>query len=152
MKKYKSGNRKKMPISIILIIIWMGFMAIRNLFRLIDLERFEINQEILGNGIAIINYLADAIILLAFILLIVSFILRKRSSWKYFIILIIVLIIGIVWGLFFVGNLSNFIPAEALNFVFILTYIIAFLIILFYVFFAYVVYEKRGYFDKWQIN
>ncbi len=148
MKNNKLENSKKMPMSIILIVIWMSLMAIRNAFRLIDLERFAINQDIFGSNLSIFNYIADAIILVAFVLLIISFILRKKNSWKYFIILMAVLVIGIVWGSFFVRNLSEFFPAEATDFVFIFTYIIVFLIILFYTFLAYVVYRKRSYFSR----
>lgn len=148
-------KKEKTPISIVLIIIWMGYMAFRVLSKLINLKRFELNSQLLGESMARFNYIMDAIILVAFIILIVFFILRKRNSWKYFIYLIAILIIGHIIGLFYIDKLKILLPLdspEAENFVVTFTYIITFLLILFHSFLIYIVYKKRNYFLNYNAN
>ena len=141
-------NKKKTPISIILITVWMGFMAIRTLAKLINLERLELNKNLLGSGFAIFNYVTDTIILIALIILIVLFILRKKNTWKYFIVLMVVLIIGVMISFFYISLTIDLFPSESQSFISIVIFLFFIVLILFYIFLTYVVYGKRGYFVK----
>ncbi len=140
--------KRKMPISFILIMIWMGFMIVKILFKLFNVSKLERNAFILGETVAYINYFVDALILLFFIILLCLFILRKRYAWKYFIGLMIFVIIGNIIGLFYLPKVLSLVPAESQLFVLGTAIITTILIILFYLVLIYIVYRRRRYFDR----
>jgi len=145
------NSKSKMPISIVLIIVWMFFMIIRTIVKLISLERFQLNKLFFGSNLALFNYIIDAIILVAFIIIITLFILRKRNSWKYFIVLMAVLIIGVIMSMFYVSSTIAILftnSPDEVSFIKTFTYMTLFLLILFYALLAYVVYRKKEYFVK----
>lgn len=147
----KSDKENKTPISIRLIMVWMGYMSLRALANLVSMNNFKLNAEILGQNLAIFNYLSDLTILFAFIALIVLFVKRKKDSWIYFIILMVFLIIGNIIGLFYVDKIFSLIPIEEPgfeSFVIAFLFIFIFLVTAFYLFLAYVVYRKRDYFKS----
>jgi len=144
-------NNRKTPISIIFIIGWMVYMVVRILFKSVSINRLNANIDLLGQNLALFNYIADVIILIAFIILIILFIYKKRDSWKYFIILMGILVIGNIIGLFYIDQLTNVIPIadpSLVSFVTIAAYIFSILLMIFYAILAYIVYTKRGYFKN----
>jgi len=148
-------EKGKKSISIVLIIIWMGYMILRNILKLLNTERFELNSVIFGKSFTLFNWVADFLIAIAFLVVIVLFFLRKRNSWKYFIYLMVILIIGVIISLFYIDQLKVLLPSdsqEAESFVLVFTYIINFLLILFYSLLAYIVYKKKEYFSNHNAN
>ena len=66
--KIKDLNKKnKAPISITLIIIWIVLAGISTLLKQFDMSRLELNKQILGSSLGILNYFADWVIFGLFI-------------------------------------------------------------------------------------
>lgn len=150
----KQINNRKRPTSITLIIIWMFLMVFRGISKLFDMKRFALNQQLVGESMALFNYAMDFLILIAFIFLIIFFIMRKKNSWKYFLIIITVLIVGgafsIVYVLLYPEMLLSTLPLDtaSLGFIFTFTIIVSILILLFYLLVGHSVYKNRSYFNK----
>jgi hypothetical protein len=145
-KNKTSGIKKKMPFSLKLVFVWMIFMIIRGIAKLTNLTRLEENYVLLGKVMGIINYGIDAIVLVAFVILISMFIIRKRNTWKYFVSLMVFLMIGLLIGLIYIPNMLTMIPVESQNFVLIGTIVGQILLFLFYALLISIVYRKRRYF------
>ncbi len=149
-KKQTRKDMKKRPIAITLIIAWMIYIVMRNFFKLFNFgERFELNKLVLGRELAIINYISDVIILIAFVILIFLFIHRIKNSWKYFIVIMIFLTIGALTAIFYIDKGLSILPKEIPKDSFYPFVIVAIsLITAFYIFLIYVVYKNRNYFNK----
>jgi|SRR3989344_6869420 len=145
-------NNSKRPPTITFLLIWISYMILRGFLKLINVEKIEQNKQIFG-WFAIVNYWIDIAILIVFIIILFSFIKRRANTWKYFIGLIIFLIIGTIVGqiiafthadkiIALVGEdlpLSIFLISSVISSIFLIT---------FYVFIAIVTYRKRRYFNK----
>ncbi|MEK6896769.1 MAG: hypothetical protein AABX12_04920 [Nanoarchaeota archaeon] len=145
--EHLKAHRKK-PLSLTLITVWMGFMIFRIFLKLFDINRLERNASVLGDMLAYVNYFIDAFILLMFVVLICLFLFKHRNAGKYFIGLMAILIIGNFLGLFYLPASLALFPPESQGFMSVFLILASILIALFYAFLAYVVYRKRGYFDK----
>ena len=146
-QKHREISKKK-PLSLTLITVWMGFMILRTFFKLFDTNRLGRNASIFGETLTYLNYFIDAFILLMFVILVCLFLFKNRNAWKYFIALMAILIIGNILGLFYLPASIALFPPESQGFMSILLVITAIVISLFYAFLAYLVYKKRGYFEK----
>ncbi len=143
----KLVTKKKMPFSLKLIFIWMIFMVIRGLAKLTNLARLEENYTLLGKAMAITNYVIDAIVLVAFVILICMFLLRKKNTWKYFILLIGFMMIGVLISFAYLPKILELLPIESQDFVLIWTVGGQILLLLFYTLLIFIAYRKRGYFQ-----
>ncbi len=151
------SNHGGMPISIILIILWMFYMVARGFAKLINIKELELNKLFFGVMFSWINYFIDIFILISFIILIVLFLKRYKNTWRYLIYLVSFLILGIIISMIYMflsldkltllmntfGIPSNF-PME----IFIIFYIIIyFILLLFYSFIIYFTYKNKNYFN-----
>lgn len=153
---YKTQKRK-MPLSFVLILVWMFIAAISLLFKQFNLERLEANMLLLGDTFALANYFADFIILFGFIALIFLFFFRIRNTWKFFICFIALLVIGELIGTIYaimsvdrVVQVYNetFPFAIASEAIIALSLAIFVLHLLFYFIVSFFVYKNRAYFKN----
>jgi len=140
---FQRQSKRKRPLSITLIIAWMVFMIFKNFLKLFDTSRLERNASILGQNMAYFNYIADVFFLLVFVILICLFLLRTRNAWKYFAGTMALLIIGNLVGMLYIPQFIASLPSESQSFIFIFTLLGDILVILFYLFLAYIVYRRR---------
>lgn len=152
MKKQNKTKQSKRPISIILIMIWMVIAAFSTLFKQFNLERLEMNKQIMGGVLALSNYFIDFFILIGFVTFIVLFWKRKRA-WKQFIGFIIFLIAGELFSFVYIIMHSSEIlePLRITNvfspkLLIIISLIVLLLHLLFYVLIIYFTYKNRNYF------
>jgi len=153
MNKNKTQKRK-IPISIILIIVWMVIAIISTLIKQFDMERLATNKIIMGVTLALLNYMIDFIILFGFVIFLFLF-WKRKNIWKYFIYFIVFLMIGEL--LSFALTILNIDKAlEVVDILGILTptsLIISSLFVIllhltFYFVVIYFTYKNRGYFEK----
>ena len=102
----KDKPRKKMPLSIILIIIWMSLAVIGLAFNLISMRQLSLSRQLLGDTFAFIDYGIDWLIVVAFSIFIITFIRRTKNVWRPFVWFILFLIVGemikTTYGLLFI--------------------------------------------------
>lgn len=150
--KQNKQQKKRISITIIFVIVWMFYMVLRGIFKLLNYNRIEFNKKIFGN-FALIDYWIDVLIFILFIIFIFLFIKKVPKTWKYFIYFITFLISGIV-----VRNIYNFLLADkivallGLNIpptVFLISTVVSSLVIIvFYSLIIYLVYKNRSYFKN----
>lgn len=145
-------QQKKRPIAITLLLVWIGYMIFRGILKSINLERLELNKQILGK-FAIINYWIDLGILIVFILIFICLIKRRANTWRYLIAIVVFLMIGTVIGQILSIILANKIIAisgqDLPRSVFLFSMIISSIILLvFYSFVIFETYKNRFYFTK----
>lgn len=150
MKSKNNTQKRKRPMGITLVIIWICYMVLRGILKAIDYSRIEISRKIFGT-FGLVDYWIDIFILLAFVVFIPLFIKRIPSTWKYFIGFISFLILGII-----IGNVYNFFVMDKIveilkinlpPTVYLISTIVGSLfIVIFYVLIIYVVYKNRSYF------
>lgn len=138
--------KKKMPFSLKLIFVWMILMVIRGLAKLINITKLENNYILLGKAMAITNYVIDAIILVALVILISMFLIKKRNAWKYFILLIGFMMTGVLISFAYLPRILELMPIESQSFVLIWTIGGQILLLLFYALLIFIAYRKRSYF------
>ncbi|MDO8740789.1 MAG: hypothetical protein Q7J54_04440 [Candidatus Woesearchaeota archaeon] len=157
MKINNKAPKRKMPVSYILIVVWMFIAAISLLFKQFNLERLEANMALLGDTVALVNYFADFLILFAFITFIFLLFFRIRNTWKFFICFIAFLVIGELIGVLYtiasvdkVAQVFNdTLPFTISPSMFIVFGMISFLLhLLFYFIVAFFVYKNRSYFKN----
>ena len=152
--KTKKQTKRKTPISIILIIIWMFIAVISLLFKQFNIEQLTQNKVLLGETPGLFNYYIDFIVLIAFIIFIILFFKRRENTWKYFIGFIIFLILGDIIGLIY-GTLNadkivatTELSSDFSQFILIGTIILFFIHLAFYSLVIYFMYKNRNYFKK----
>ncbi len=155
MKKMKQEiKRGKMPLSIIVIMIWMVIVVLMMFFKQFNMEKLALNKNIMGGTLALFDYILDFIILFLFIVFIVLF-WKKKNVWKSFIYFIIFLMIGQVFSVFFnIIYLDEIVKASqslgiltSSSLIFI-SLLIALIHLGFYSLIIYFVYKNKDYFNK----
>ena len=98
MKNLKNQDRKKMPVSLILITIWMFLAVLGLISKLISMDRLALNRQLFGDTLAIINHGIGWAILFAFIGFIIAFLWRANARLP-FICFILFLLVGDTLGI-----------------------------------------------------
>jgi hypothetical protein len=136
--------KNKTPLSIVLIIVWIGLAILNLIFRQINLEKLYSNIQIIGKTIAIANYVVDFFILLGFVFFFIFLLMKKKRIWKFFRYFILFLVLGEVIGIFlFVFNFDKFFLESGFsNYISIEYFIViyAFMFMLRLIFYAFVIY------------
>ncbi len=152
--KQNKKEKSKRPISIVLIMTWMVIAAFSALLKQFNLERLEMNKQIMGETLALSNYFIDFIILIGFIVFLYLF-WKRKNIWKYFIGFILFLIIGellsFIYSILYADKiLEPFGISKVISptLLIIISSIVVFLHLLFYSAVIYFVYKNRGYFTK----
>ena len=153
--KIKDLNKKnKAPISITLIIIWIVLAGISTLLKQFDMSRLELNKQILGSSLGILNYFADWVIFGLFIFFLILFLKRKPRTVMYFNYFIILQMIGLIISLFFsINHVQEIVDAYSQPSVPHMFYILAFVIVILIQLFVYslIIYftnKNKKYFNK----
>ncbi|MBU0760157.1 MAG: hypothetical protein KJ600_04220 [Nanoarchaeota archaeon] len=94
----RNTAKKKRPLSITLIIVWIILAIIRGVSKIFASDRIEINKQIFGSTFSFVNYGIDILILIGFVIFLFMFVKRKRDTWKYFIYFLAFLMIGVLTG------------------------------------------------------
>lgn len=152
--KNKLNKKKKRPVAITLVIVWMFYMVLRGIFKAFNFERLELNKQIFGTLFALVNYWIDIAILILFVVFIILFIKKIPKTWKYFIYLISFLILGVIISivyniLYFDKMASIILPNGFTPTLLVVTSVVTYILLLvFYLIIIYFVYKNRGYFEK----
>ena len=153
----KDKPRKKMPLSIILIIIWMSLAVIGLAFNLISMRQLSLSRQLLGDTFAFIDYGIDWLIVVAFSIFIITFIRRTKNVWRPFVWFILFLIVGemikTTYGLLFIDRaiavLNLNFPFALSHSTFIILSSISFLYnIAFYIIVIYFVKKHQSFFEN----
>ena len=83
-KSVKSVERKSMPVSIIIILVWIGFSAVSSLSKQFDLNTLVVFKALYGDAFGLLRYLFVFVLIGLYGTFIYAFIKRRKWSVDYF--------------------------------------------------------------------